>query len=141
MMESKRPIWDEQITVMKLIGYSAIGALALAIAGCASPQQQVTQKEDLLAAAGFQIRVADTPQRLAAMKSLPPNKFVTYVMNGQPVYQYADPLVCRCVYFGTQGNWDAYRQEMFAKQLADEAQMTAVMNQSMWDWGPWGWYP
>ena len=75
----------------------------------------------------------------AAMKRLPPNKFVTRVVNGQPVYQYADPLVCRCVYFGTQQNWGAYRQEVFAKQLADEAQMTAIMNQEAWDWGPWGW--
>ena len=29
---------------------------------------------------------------------------------------------------------------MFAKQIADEQQMTAVMNQDNWDWGPWG-YP
>jgi len=55
------------------------------------------------------------------------------------VYLYADPLVCNCVYFGNQQNWDAYKQEMFAKQLADEAQMTAIMNQEEWDWGPWGW--
>jgi hypothetical protein len=118
-----------------------MAGIALGVAGCASQQQLVGQKEDLLAAAGFQVRIADTPQRLAAMKTLPPNKFVMSVMSGQPVYQYADPLVCRCVYFGTQQNWDAYRQEIFAKQLADEAQMTALMNQSMWDWGPWGWYP
>ena len=111
----------------------------LALAGCASQQQLVGQKEDLLAAAGFQIRIADTPHRLAAMQSLPPNKFITKVVNGQPVYLYADPLVCRCVYIGNQQNWAAYRQEMFAKQLADEAQMTAIMNESAWDWGPWGW--
>jgi hypothetical protein len=125
--------------VRKPISFGAAAGLALGIAGCVSPQQQVAQKEDLLAAAGFQIRVADTPQRLAAMKTLPPNKFVTRVVNGQPVYQYADPLVCRCVYFGTQQNWAAYRQEVFAKQLADENQMTALMNQSAWEWGPWGW--
>jgi hypothetical protein len=111
----------------------------LGISACVSPQQQVAQKEDLLAAAGFQVRVADTPQRLAAMKRLPPNKFVTRVVNGQPVYLYADPLVCRCVYFGGQQNWGAYRQEVLAKQLADEAQMTAMMNQEAWEWGPWGW--
>jgi len=111
----------------------------LALADCASQQQLVGQKEDLLAAAGFQIRIADTPHRLAAMRSLPPNKFITKVVNGQPVYLYADPLVCRCIYFGNQQNWGAYRQEMFAKQLADEAQMTAIMNESTWDWGPWGW--
>jgi hypothetical protein len=111
----------------------------LGITACASPQQQAAQKEDLLAAAGFQVRIADTPQRLAAMKRLPPNKFVTRVVNGQPVYLYADPLVCRCVYFGAQQNWAAYRQEVLAKQLADEAQMTAMMNQEAWDMGPWGW--
>jgi hypothetical protein len=111
----------------------------LAVASCASQQQLVGQKEDLLAAAGFQIKAADSPQRLAAMRSLPPNKFDTRIVNGQPVYLYADPLVCRCVYFGTQQNWAAYRQEVFAKQLADEAQMTAFMYQSDWDMGPWGW--
>jgi len=56
------------------------------------------------ARAGFQLKAPDTPHRLAAMKGLPPNKFVTRVVNGQPVYLYADPLVCRCVYFGTQQN-------------------------------------
>ena len=113
----------------------------LAVAGCASQQQLVGQKEDLLAAAGFQIRVADNPQRLAAMRRLPPNKFLTRIVNGQPVYLYADPLVCQCVYFGTQQNWAAYRQEVLARQLADEAQMTAMMNESAWEWSPWGWPP
>jgi hypothetical protein len=95
--------------VIKLKVLCAVAGLALMGAGCATPQQQVSQKEDLLAAAGF------------------------------PVYLYADPLDCTCVYFGTQQNWDAYKQEMFAKQLADEAQMTAIMNQDTWDMGPWGW--
>lgn len=123
----------------KLIFCGAITGLVLAVAGCASPQQQVAQKEDLLAAAGFQVRVADTPQRLAAMRRLPANKFVTRVVNGAPIYQYADPLVCKCVCFGNQQNWDAYRQEMFAQRIADENQMTAIINQEAGDWGPWGW--
>ena len=122
----------------KLIGFCAVTAL-LAVTGCATQQQLVGQKEDLLAAAGFQVRISDTPQRLAAMRRLPPNKFMTRVVNGQPVYLYADPLVCRCVYFGNQQNWAAYRQEMFAKQLADEAQVTALMYQDNWEMGPWGW--
>jgi len=127
---------------MKWVSVLVTAGLALAVAGCASQQQLVGQKEDLLAAAGFRVRVADTPQRLAAMKSLPPNKFVTSVRDGRPIYKYADPLVCRCVYFGTQQNWDAYRQEVLAQQLANEAQMTAFMNEQAWDWGPWGWpYP
>jgi hypothetical protein len=126
----------------KSLSHTAIVGFLLGIAGCTTPQQQVSQKEDLLSAAGFQVRIADSPQRIAALKSLPPNKFVTRVKSGQLIYQYADPLVCRCVYFGTQQNWAAYRQEVFQQRLADEAQMTAIMNQESWDWGPWGWpYP
>jgi hypothetical protein len=125
--------------VTKLTAFCAVAGLTLAVAGCATPQQQVSQKEDLLAAAGFQVRPADSPHRVAAMRRLPPNKFVMKVVSGNPVYLYADPLDCDCVYFGTQRNWDAYKQEMFAKQLANEAQMTAILNQEEWDWGPWGW--
>ena len=129
--------WRSRVTKLGFCG--AIAGVVLGLVGCVSPQQQAVQKEDLLAAAGFQVRIADTPQRLAAMRRLPPNKFVTRVVSGQPVYLYADPLVCRCVYFGTQQNWAAYRQEVFAQQLANEAQMTAIMNEEAWDWGPWGW--
>ena len=111
----------------------------LAVAGCVSEQAQVGQKDNLLAAAGFQMRPADSPHRVAAMRRLPPNRFVTKVVNGNPVYLYADPLVCNCLYIGSQQNWAAYRQEVFARQIADENQMTAVMNQEAWDWGPWGW--
>jgi hypothetical protein len=124
---------------MKLAVICAVAGLMLGVVGCESQQQRVSQKEDLLAAAGFQVRVADTPQRVAAMGHLPPNKFVTRVVSGSPIYQYADPLVCKCVYFGTQQNWDAYRQEMFAQRIANENQMTAMMNQEAWDLGPWGW--
>lgn len=113
--------------------------LILGFAGCVSQQAQIGQKEDLLAAAGFQVRPADSPHRVAAMKMLPANRFVTHVRNGSPVYLYADPLDCRCVYFGNQQNWDAYKQEMFAQKIANENQMTAVMSQDNWDWGPWGW--
>ncbi len=116
----------------------AAAAVLLGIAGCVSQQTQVGQKEDLLAAAGFQMRPADSPHRLAAMKTLPANRFVIHIRSGSPVYLYADPLDCDCLYFGTQQNWDAYKQEMFARQIANENQLTAIMNQQAWDWGPWG---
>jgi hypothetical protein len=88
---------------------SAVG-LALAVSACTTHQQEVSQGEDLLAEAGFQVRPADSPGRAAEMKQLPANRFVTKVVAGKPIYFYADPIVCNCVYFGTQQNWDAYRQ-------------------------------
>ena len=60
---------------------AAMGFL-LAIAGCGTPPPPVAQRGDLLTAAGFQVRVADSPHRVDQMKRLPPNKFVTRIRNG-----------------------------------------------------------
>ena len=123
----------------KLISWGAIVGLILGVAGCVSPQQQAAQKEDLLAAAGFQVKIADTPQRLAAMKRLPPNKFVTKVVNGQPVYLYADPLVCGCLYVGSQDAYNRYKAHEQVQRLADEQLLTAqTYSDATWSWGAWG---
>jgi len=123
--------------VTKLIRLAAAAGLALGIAGCASPSPQVAQKGDLLTDAGFMVRIADSPHRVEQMKRLPPNKFVTRVRNGQLVYLYADPMACRCVYFGTQQNWDAYRQAVAAQQIAKENEMSATEMREDWDFGLW----
>ena len=124
---------------MTRCGFSGCAMLlALALAGCQSTAQTVQNKEDLLAAAGFTAQPANTPQRVAAMKKLPPNKFVQQTNGSQIVYVYADPVVCQCVYFGNQASYAQYRQMVFAKNLADERQMTAMMNQNAFDFGPWG---
>jgi hypothetical protein len=113
-------------------------SFGLALAGCQSTPQAVQQKEDLLAAAGFTLQPANSPARIAAMNKLPPNKFVRQTSGGTVVYVYADPAGCQCVYFGNQTAWSNYRGAVFAKQLANEQQMTAMMNQDAFDFGPWG---
>ena len=117
---------------------AAVLSAALLLAGCQSGPQAIENKENLLSAAGFAAQPANTPQRQAALKKLPPNKFVQQVKNDQIVYVYADPVVCQCVYFGDQTAYGQYRQMVFQKQLADERQMTAVMAQNSFDFGPWG---
>jgi hypothetical protein len=123
---------------MKLTPIAAILATSLSLAACQSAQQTITNKEDRLSAAGFTLQPANTPERVAAMKKLPPHKFVQQTSGGNPVWVYADPTVCQCVYFGNQAAWQNYRALVFAKRLADEQQMTAVMNQTAFDFGPWG---
>jgi hypothetical protein len=101
---------------------------------------QVQNKEDLLAAAGFTVVPANTPQRQASLKSLPPHKFVQQVRNNTVLFTYADPTICDCLYVGNQAEYDRYRQEVFAKNIANEQETTAQMNQMDWGgWGP-GWY-
>lgn len=112
-------------------------SFGLALTGCQSTQQVVQQKEDLLSAAGFTPQPANTPQRIAAMKKLSPNKFVQQTKNSQIVYVYADPIACQCVYFGNQAAYAQYRSMVFQQRLADERQMTAAMTQNSFDFGPW----
>ena len=46
-------------------------SVCAAISGCETLGQRVKDKEDLLAAAGFTVQPANTPQRLASLRALP----------------------------------------------------------------------
>jgi hypothetical protein len=105
---------------------AALG-LCVAVAACAPAVQH---KEDMLAAAGFTLVPANTTERQAALADLPPHNFV-----------YADPTICDCLYIGDQAAYDRYRANVFAKNLANEQQFTAQLNEM--NWGAWGagwWY-
>jgi hypothetical protein len=115
---------------------SALPAFGLCVAllACA---QAVQNKEDMLAAAGFTLVPANTPQRQASLTSLPPHKFIHQVHGGRVLFIYADPTICDCLYVGDQVAYDRYHENVFQKNLANEQQMTAEMNQNL-DWGAWG---
>jgi hypothetical protein len=113
-------------------------AACLTAAACATPQQQAENRENLLAAAGFTVRPANTPARVVSLRSLPPNRLIQQTRGGTVSYVYADPLVCACLYVGDQAAYGRYRQEVFQRRLADEQAMTAQMSQMDWDYGPWG---
>ena len=115
----------------------------LALTGCTTQQERVSQKEDNLAAAGFVEQPANTPQRQVMIKRLPPHRFVQRMHGGTVNYVYADPLVCDCLYVGSQQAYDRYRLYVQQKQLADEQQLNAeAYSDPGWDWGGWGpWYP
>jgi len=88
-------------------------------------------RERLVAMAGFFEAVTELYDQ---MKRLPPNKFVSRVRNGQPVYLYSDPAACNCVYLGTQQNWDVYQQQLAARRMAKE-EVSAAESQAEWDFG------
>ncbi|HTB48253.1 MAG TPA: hypothetical protein VK741_31845 [Acetobacteraceae bacterium] len=115
----------------------ALVALCAALSACS----QVQNKEDMLAAAGFTLVPANTPQRQASLSSLPPHKFVHQVRNNAVIFTYADPTICDCLYIGNQAAYDRYRQNVFQQNIANEQETTAQIYQM--DWGPWGagwWY-
>ncbi len=96
-----------------------------------------------MAAAGFIIRPANTPERKAMLAKLPANRFVQRVKGDDVHYVYADPLVCGCLYVGSQQAYSRYKQHEQQQHLADEQQMTAeTYADAAWNWGAWGpWGP
>ncbi len=122
-------------------GYGAtIALLAMgSLSGCMTPQERVSAREDNLAAAGFIVRPANTPERQAMLKRLPPHKFVMRTKGDVVHYVYADPLVCGCLYVGTQQAYNQYKRDQQQKNLADEQQMAAEdYSDPAWSWGSWG---
>jgi hypothetical protein len=97
----------------------AVTGVAVLLAACAGSQGEPPTKDNLLAQAGFVRRAADTPERLAALRALPPHQFVMRNSNGSVKYLYADPTACGCIYVGGQQAYNQYRQMMTARVSAD----------------------
>lgn len=119
-----------------------IGTAATCFA-CASIQKsEAIQTERLLAAAGFQMRLADTPQKMAKLETMTQRKLVPHEKDGEPFFVYADALECKCVYAGTQQAHQRFQQLAIQQKLANQEEMTAEMNEdASMDWGAWGpWY-
>ena len=62
-----------------------------------------------LADAGFIVRVADTPAKIARLRAVPARKFLRRVKAGRTTYMYVDPDLCKCVYLGGQDAMNNYR--------------------------------
>jgi hypothetical protein len=84
-------------------------AVLPAMAATASAQQQRTIPNNLFTASGFEVRFADTPDRIAMIRELPPNKLVMRVYAGKTYYVYADHG-CNCAFVGTAEAYRVYQQ-------------------------------
>jgi hypothetical protein len=114
-------------------------AISGLLSACATPQEIASQKDDLLAAAGFTILQANTDQQRVELTTLPANRIVQKTQGNQVVFLYPDPYACDCLYVGNQKAWDRYRREKFQQNFTREQEMTAQINENTaWDWRPWG---
>lgn len=111
----------------------------MVILGCVkSPNQQAIDTERLLAASGFKMRLADTPEKLARIKELAQRQILTHRSKGELLYVYADAEHCQCVYAGSQEAYRRYESLAHQKKLADEDRLDASRSQPReMDWGDW----
>ena len=77
----------------------------------------------------------DTPEKLARLKTLTPRKLVPHQRDGKLYFVYADPDVCKCLYAGTEQNYQEYQRLGLQRRLADEQLMAAQDNL----YGPMNW--
>ena len=115
--------------------------MGLLLGGCAAIQQsQAIDTERALAASGFQMKMADTPQKLASVQTLPQRKLFPQNIDGEVRYVYADARYCKCVYAGSQKSYQNYAKLEEQEEIAETNEMNATMNWGAWGpWGPW-WY-
>lgn len=117
------------------------GMIVITLAGCASEEARNT--EEMLAAAGFQVRYAETPQQLANLKALTQRRLVAHPHEDGVRYVYADAAGCKCLYAGDEKAYQQYEKMVVKERVAEQQEMAAEMNEdAAMDWGAWGpWYP
>lgn len=121
--------------IRRMVGLAAMVAL-LAMAGCASTTAM--DHERSLAAAGFQMKFAKTPDQIAKAEALP-QLTLTPVPgpDGKNRFVYADAKYCKCVYVGTESAYDRYQKLEVSQRIAQNEE-AASMNWGGWGaWGPW----
>jgi len=92
--------------------------------------------EQLLAAVGFQMKLADTPEKLANLRTLTPRRtLIPQAQDDRVYYVYADPDLCECLYVGTSAQY----QRALQKSLETD-QLIAIQQQPI-VWGFWGTWP
>ncbi len=121
------------------------GTISIFCTGCQSTQSQVENTEQMLAAAGFEEKPANTPQREQQLASLPPFKLLRRDLPpGRPVsfgYVYADPQFCHCIFVGGPKEYQQYSQMALQQRVAQEQLQAAQMQEdAAFNWGMWGPY-
>src|ERR1700674_3003406 len=116
----------QQRATFSLVLIFLVAAFSAALLGCGSiksppsptPEQQAEEVEPMLSAAGFRMLTADTPQRQQQLASLVPLDVDYYVAKTGTLHYYmADPVFCKCMYIGTEENYQQYEKLKLNEQF------------------------
>ena len=114
-------------------------AAATMLTGCATFRgSEARSTEELLAAAGFVMRPADTAERQQRLVARPPYRLESHTKDGKVVYTYADPDGCNCLYVGGPKEYSEYQRLRLHRHIAADEAWAAQYSQMDWGiWGPW----
>jgi protein-disulfide isomerase len=90
--------------------YAVVVLTVATLAGCATLQTSQTEStEQLLSAAGFHLKLANTPERQAHLQTLVQGQVVPYERKGKTIYVYADAAKDR-LYVGDEAAYQRFQQ-------------------------------
>ena len=117
-----------------------VASLGIVMGGCKMIEKRnARDTEQLLSAAGFKMKLADTPEKTAHLETLTQRKLVPHEQDDETYYVYADDLECQCVYVGNEKAYQEYQKLAVKQEIADEQAMAASMNEgAAMNWGLWG---
>jgi uncharacterized membrane protein len=125
---------------MRSLTRGIVVLILVSLAGCTYiRKEESSQVEATLAAAGFRMKPADTPERLTKLQAMPQRKIFPQQRDDDVWYFYADAEFCKCLYYGSQEQYARYQQLAFRQKIAQERVEAAEMNEdAAMDWGMWG---
>jgi hypothetical protein len=110
--------WRKRIKILLILA----PALITALAGCAGkPVNKTLQAEEALAAAGFQLKMADTPAKVERISRIPQKRVVRAMIKDREFYLWADAAGCRCYYKGTHRNYVQLQQNRWEEKADQHA--------------------
>ena len=108
----KRPRQSREPIFRTLGAAIALGALlcaSLVVALETLSKPFLDRNSFYLSSAGFRIQIANDPATKKAMHALPPHRFVLHRIDNEVRYLFAEPQHCVCIFIGTQGAYQSYR--------------------------------
>lgn len=100
-------------------------------------------KENKLVAAGFKKRSIKTEAQLTDFRQYPAHMIRPTTYKGRPVYVYADPTICGCLYMGSPTAYNRYISGAMTSQSRQEYRSENTdtgynpSSPAMLDGGPW----
>ena len=108
--------WLKRIRILLILA----PGLFMALAGCTGKHVNKTlHAEEALAAAGFQLKMADTPAKIERISGIPQKRVVWATIKDREFYLWADAAGCRCYYKGTRQNYEQLLQNRW-EEKADQ---------------------
>jgi hypothetical protein len=90
-------------------GYAAMLSIAIGLTACTTIQS--AQQQDALTYAGFTRVDMSAPEFAAIAPPLPAHRFARRTVNGTQMVFFADPIICKCTYAGSQVAYATYKQQ------------------------------